>query len=144
MSFDFKISAGDWSIGPDGDIAKVQDTDKLIQDILKMVTFPIGGNPFFPWYGSPVSKSMVGQSFDMEFLSTIGSSQINTSLSTLQKLQSEQARSQRVTPYEQIAAIQQVMIERNRVDPRNFSVLIKVATRALLSVTAELVIKPVM
>lgn len=144
MSYDFKITNGDWAIGSDGDVQKVENTDKLIQDALKIVIFPLGKNIFFRWYGSPVSKTLVGTPFDMEFVSTTASSQLMTALETLQKLQIEQAKRQRVTPFEQIAAVQRVIIERNRVDPRYFSVIAKLATRALTTVQAELVIKPIL
>ena len=131
MSFDFRIANGDIGIGVDGDIARVEDTEKLIQDILKIAMTPLGSNPHFPWYGSLVSKSLVGNVFDMEFTSTIASSQLQSSLETLQRLQIEQNKIQRVTPFEQLAAIQRIFIERNRIDPRFFSVVIKAFTRAL-------------
>ena len=138
MSFDFKISNGDWVVGSNGDFQKVENTEKLIQDVLKIITFPLGKNIFFRWYGSPVSKTLVGTAFDMEFISTTASSQLMTALETLQRLQLEQAKRQRVTPFEQIAAVQRVIIERNTVDPRYFSVVAKIATRALTTVQAEL------
>lgn len=138
MSFDFKISNGDWVVGSNGDFKKVENTEKLIQDVLKIITFPLGKNIFFRWYGSPVSKTLVGTAFDMEFISTTASSQLMTALETLQRLQLEQAKRQRVTPFEQIAAVQRVIIERNTVDPRYFSVVAKIATRALTTVQAEL------
>ena len=144
MSYDFKITNGDWSLGSNADIQRVENTEKVIQDILKIIIFPLGKNVFFPWYGSPVSKTLVGNAFDMEFLSTTASSQLMTALETLQKLQQEQAKRQRVTPFEQIAAVQRVSIERNNVDPRYFSVVVKVATRAMTTAQTELVIKPVM
>jgi hypothetical protein len=112
--------------------------------LLKIVTFPIGKNVFFPWYGSPVAKTLVGGVFDMEFLSTTASSQLMTALETLQKLQIEQAKRQRVTPFEQLAAVQDVKIERNNVDLRYFSVVVKVATRALTSTQVQFNVSPVL
>lgn len=137
MSFDFKVVSGDLAIGPDGDLLQVIDTEKLIQDILKMVTTPLGSNVFFPWYGSSVSKSLVGAAFDMEFVSTIASGQLTNSMETLQRLQQVQAQRQAVSPGELIAAIQQISIERNQIDPRFFRILIKVVTRALTSAQTE-------
>ena len=137
MSFDLKITEGDISIGPDGDLLKVKNTDKLIQDILKMVTTELGSNVFFPWYGSPISRSLVGSVMDMEFISSIATGQLTNSLETLQRLQQVQARSQRVTPSELLAAIQHVKIERNQADPRFFRIVIKVITRALTIAQTE-------
>ena len=41
MSFDFRIINGDLEIGTDGDLGKVEDTEKLIQEILKMAHTPL-------------------------------------------------------------------------------------------------------
>jgi hypothetical protein len=142
MSYDFKIYKGDFKIGSDGDIQKVENTEKLIQDILKVAITPLGSNRFFPWYGSPVSKSLIGNVFDMEFVTTVASGQLMNSLESLQTLQQEQARRQRVTPFEQIAAVRRVEIERNQVDPRFFTVAIDVLTKALSEASTEFVVRP--
>lgn len=118
MSYDFKISNGDFAIGSNGDFKRAENTEKLIQDILKICITPLGGNIFFPWYGSPVNATLVGNPMDMEFLSTVASGQLQNSLQALQTMQQEQAKRQKVTPFEQIAAVKQVQIERNQVDPR--------------------------
>lgn len=142
MSFDFLIRDGDLSIGADGDLTRVENTDKLIQDILKIVITPMGSNQFYPWYGSRLSKSMIGNVFDHEFISTVASSQLQNALENLQRLQQEQARQQRVTPFEQLAALRGVRIERNAVDPRFFLVVINALTRALTEANTSLTIKP--
>lgn len=142
MSFDFKIRDGDLSIGEDGDLARVENTDKLIQDILKIVITPMGSNQFYPWYGSRLSKSLIGNVFDHEFMSTVASNQLQNALENLQRLQQEQARLQRVTPFEQLAALRGVRIERNQVDPRFFLVVINAVTRALTEINTGLTIKP--
>lgn len=132
MSFDLKIKNGDLQISSTGDLQKVQDTEKLIQDILKIVTTPLGGNPFFPWYGSSISSSLIGNPFSFQFVGNLASSQIRESLETLQKWQTAQTSSgQSVTPYELLAAIQEVKVERNQTDPRYFRVVIKALTKAL-------------
>lgn len=142
MSFDFKISQGDLSIGQDGGLTKVENTDKLIQDILKIVITPAGSNQFYPWYGSRVSKSLIGQVFDFEFLSTSASNQLQGALENLQKLQQEQSRQQRVTPSEQLAALREVRIERNQNDPRFFLIVISALTKALTEVNTSISITP--
>lgn len=142
MSFDFRITNGDITIGSDGDLQKIENTAKLIQDILLIITTPIGSNQFYPWYGSPISKSMIGQAFDMEFSSTVASSQVQNALEILQKLQQEQARQQRVTPFEQLAAVKQVKIERNNIDPRFFLLIVEVLTKALTETSVQTSIKP--
>lgn len=142
MSFDFRIVNGDLQVGQDGDLARIENTEKLIQDILKIAITPLGSNQFYPWYGSPVSRSLVGTAFDAEFLSSIATAQLQNSLENLQKLQQAQQTVQRVTPFEQLAALRSVRIERNNVDPRYFVVIINAVTRALSEVRTGFEVKP--
>ena len=138
MSFDLKVHLGDLQISNTGDLQKVENTEKLIQDILKMVTTPLGGNPFFPWYGSPISNTLIGSPLSHDFLGTLASAQLRQSLETLQKLQRTQAAAgQNVTAAEMLAAIQEVKIERNQTDPRYFRIVIKALTKALTSATTS-------
>jgi hypothetical protein len=135
MSFDLKIVDGDLKISSTGDLQKVENTDKLIQDIIKILTVPIGGNPFFPWYGSPISNSLVGNPLSFQFIGTLASSQLRGSLENLQKLQNAQVSTgQKVTPAELLAAIKEVSIQRNQIDPRYFRVVINALSKALTPV----------
>lgn len=139
MSYDLKIQNGDLQISSIGDLQKVENTEKLIQDILKIVTTPLGGNPFFPWYGSSVYNSLIGNPFSFQFIGSLASSQIRESLETLQKWQTAQtSRGQSVTPSELLAAIQEIKIERNQSDPRYFRVVIKALTKAFTSINTSL------
>lgn len=137
MSFDIAIKDGDIAIGTNGDLQQIQNTPKLVQDMLKMVITPLGSNFFHPWYGSPISKSLIGTSLDMTFISTIAEGQLSNALQTLQKLQNIQASYQVVSPSEQIAAIQQVSVVRNPVDPRYFTITIQVIAKDLSTPSAQ-------
>jgi hypothetical protein len=134
MSFDFKVEQGDIVI-ENGDIKKAEDKDKLIQDILKLITTASGSNQFHPWYGSPISRSLVGSSLDIDFLTTIASSQLRNSLETLKQLQEAQSQTQLTSAEELLAAVKDVIITRNQTDPRFFQVIIKVLTRSFTPVT---------
>ncbi len=134
MSFDLRISQGDLAIGSDGDVDRVEDTEKLIQDVLKILLTPLGGNPFHTWYGSLISGTLVGNAFEDEFLIKIASSQINSALETMQNLQKAQTAVQKVTPNELLAAIRDVEVNRNPVDPRIYSVFVTVLTKGLSTV----------
>jgi len=142
MSFDFRIINGDMKIGSNGDLDIVEDSEKLIQEILKIAHTPLGSNIFYPWYGSPISQSLIGNALDLEFVTTVASNQLQTSLENLQRLQQKQALEQRVTPFEQLAAVKNVSITRNQIDPRFFSVVINVITKALSTVTTQFSVKP--
>ena len=143
MSFDLKILQGDLKISPQGDLQKVEDNEKLIQDISKMAVTPVNGNPFHPWYGSHLNKSLIGNVFDFNMTSSLASNQLRRSMETLQNLQKNQIKlGQIVTPGEILSAIRSIKIERNQVDPRYFSVSIDVLTKALNAVTTTLTIDP--
>lgn len=137
MSFDFKILNGDLVIGTNGDLSQVQNTEKLVQDVLKMLMTEIGSNQFFAWIGSPLSSTMIGSGYDEEFISSMAENQIRSSLETLQNLQREQGNKQIVTPGELLAAIKSVNIVRNEVDPTFFSVLLSILTKNLTTVNTS-------
>lgn len=132
MSFDLKLVNGDLVIN--GDVEVVEDGDKLVQDVLKLVSTQLGTNPFFPAYGSPISQFMVGRTFDEEFMENVATDQLRSSIERLQELQLDQLRkNQVVTPDEQIAAIQDVRISQSKSDPRYFLVNLTVISKAFKS-----------
>lgn len=139
MSFDLKLTQGDLKLGTNRDLATVENSEKLTQEVLKILATPIGGNSFFPWYGSPIDRSLVGTAYDTQFISAIATTQLRTSLETLQNLQKEQLKTpQIVTPQEQIAAIQDVFVRRNEIDPRFFLVTITILSKAFRRVQTSL------
>lgn len=139
MSFDLKIVNRDLAIGSNGDLATVENSEKLVQDVLKIISTQIGANPFFPWYGSPISQALIGTAYSQNFISDIATAQLRTSLETLQKMQLVQMKQdQMVTPQEQIAAIQDVFIRRDSIDPRNFLVTLTVLNKAFRSTQISL------
>jgi hypothetical protein len=135
MSFDLKIINGDLVIA-NGDLKKVVDSEKLIQDILKMALTTAGSNPIHPWYGSFISRTLVGNPNYNSILVQIGKSQLNTALQNLKDLQDIQIKSfQRVSADEQIAAISDISIIQNQVDPRLFDIVIRALTKGLKPIT---------
>jgi phage baseplate assembly protein W len=131
MSFDLKISGGDLVIDTDADLAIVQDSEKLIQDVLKFLMTPIGSNVFWSWYGSPLAGSMIGSPFDSNFISSMAENQIRSGLETIQSLQKEQATKQIVSPAELLAAIKSVNVVRNQIDPTFFTISLSLLTKNL-------------
>jgi len=144
MSFDFKIKGGPnrgavLVIGVDGDLQKVENTEKLTQDVIKIAISPL--NPR-TGYGSLISKTLIGNVLPMDFLVSTAENQINNCLNNLQKLQKEQSSRQLVSAAEQLAAIQQVKIERNQTDFRFFEVVIKVLAKDFSTVSTQFSIDP--
>lgn len=137
MSFDLQLINGDLQIGANADVGIVRDTDKLVQDIKKIVRTPLGANKFFPAYGSPIGKTMIGNPLPATMLNNIGSSQLLSALETLKKLQKLQTQSKQVvTPAELLAVVQDARIEKNS-DPRFIRITIKALTRAFTPATTS-------
>lgn len=143
MSFDLKIRNGDLVIN-NGQLQTVVDTEKLIQDILKLCLTDAGSNPFNPWYGSFLSRTVVGNPLYTTVLVQVAKSQLTTSLQNLKDLQDIQLKSfQRVSADEQISAILDISVVRNQIDPRLFDVVIKALTKGLKPVTTAFTVSTI-
>lgn len=135
MSFDLKINNKDLVI-KNGQLQSVIDSEKLIQDILKICLTTAGSNPLHPGYGSFISRTLIGNPLYTSVLVQIGKAQINTCLENLKSLQGLQVKSfQRVSADEQISAIMDISIVRSPIDPRLFDVRIKAMTKGLKPIT---------
>lgn len=135
MSYDVKINTGDLVL-QNGDLKKVIDSEKLIQDILKLCVTTAGTNPLIPWYGSFLSRTIVGTAMDTTMLIQISKSQLNSALENLKNLQDLQVKTfQNVTADEQISAILDISVVRNNNDYRLFDVQIKALTKGLKPIT---------
>jgi len=135
MSFDLKINKGDLVINK-GKLQTVVDSEKLIQDILKICLTTAGSNPQHPWYGSYLSRTIVGNPNQNDVLVQMAKSQLNKSLENLKTLQDLQIKSfQRMSADEQLGAILDISIIRNKIDPRLFDVRIKAFTKGSKPIT---------
>jgi phage baseplate assembly protein W len=135
MSYDIKISNGDLYL-LNGDLKKVVDSEKLIQDILKLCLTNVGSNPMAPWYGSFLSRSIIGSSMDNNMLIQISKSQLNSALENFKSLQDLQVKSfQYVTADEQLGAILDIIVSRNSNDYRLFDITIKAVTKGFKPIT---------
>lgn len=135
MSFDLKLKSGDLVISG-GDLRVVRDSEKLIQDLLKVSLTTAGSNPLFPWYGSYVSRTLIGSSLDSSITIQVAQSQLQTAIQNLKSLQEAQVKSgQRVSADEQINSIMDISINRNSNDPRLFDVKIKVISKGFKPIT---------
>ncbi len=139
MSFSFLLRNGSFEIGKKGKLNTVENTDKLIQDSLKIVTTKLGSNTFFQSYGSLLGSIVVGSVLDIEFTNDACGQSIRTALDNLQKLQKQQTQSnQIVTAAEQLAAIKNVQVQQNVVNPTIFEIVIDILARDLNSTSIKL------
>ena len=135
MSFDLKIINGDLVI-QNGDLRTVTDSEKLIQDILKICLTNVGSNPLNPGYGSFLSRTIIGNPLYTSTIIQIAKSQLTSCLTGLQNLQQQQVQSrQRMTADEQLAAISDISVTRNTIDPRLFNVTIKAISKGFKPIT---------
>lgn len=142
MSFDLRIKAGDLVIEK-SDLGMVRGTEKLTQDLLKIAITPVGGNPLQPWYGSFISKTLIGNVLPTDIIFSMAKSQLQKSIENLKDLQNLQVSSgQKVTPDEQISYIRDINIIRNSIDPRVLQVFINVLSRTFGKVSATFNVSP--
>lgn len=135
MSFDLKIINGDLVINQSA-LQTVEDSEKLIQDILKICLTDVGGNPLHPSYGSFLSRSVIGSPQQTQVIVQIAKSQLNTCLTNLQHLQTLQIKSQqKLSADEQLAAVTGISVLRSAFDPRLFNVKISCVTKGFKQVT---------
>lgn len=143
MSFDLKLDGGDLVIKT-GQLQTVVDSEKLIQDILKMCLTTAGTNPIHPWYGSFISRTIVGNPMYSSVLVQIAKSQLNTALDNLKNLQGIQVKSfQRVSADEQISAILDISIIRNQLDPRLFDVKLRIMSKGYKPITPSFTVSTI-
>ena len=136
MSFDLQILNGDLVLN-NGDLSVIRNNDKLVQDLLKIALTTLGSNTLQPWYGSMISRTLIGSVLSTDITVTSAQSQLQTAVETLKNLQSIQiSQGQKVSPGEQIAAITKISVTRNTIDPRLFTVIIRVLDRAFGGVAA--------
>ena len=131
MSFDLRIVNNDLSINPDGSLQTVRNNEKLVQDILKAILTPLGSNKFFKWYGCIIAERIVGQILDASLTEIEARRSIQDTLTNLIALQKAQSRTQYVSAGESIAAVKEILVLRNAVDPRQYEIYVAVLTRKL-------------
>ena len=125
MSFDLRLQNGDIVLGQDADLDTVTGNDKLVQDVIKMITTPQGSNKFQPAIGSLINKRLVGQVLTAQNTVTVLQASVQEALSLLQKLQQQQALSQALTPAETLVSVDSITVERDSVEPRQLNVVLK-------------------
>ncbi len=141
MSFDLKIKNGDIKISRDGDIDVVIDNEKIKQDIVKILLTKLGENKYHAYYGSSLGALEIGGVPDRELIEGDLSRMAEESISILMRLQSNQSKSQYISPAEAIIDILDVSVSRDASDPRSYSIGITVLTRKLTKISESVTVK---
>lgn len=130
MSFDLELAKGDLKIGADKDLSKVRNGSKLGQDILKVLFTPLGSDPFFISKGNALTQENIGEVVNKQFMESRAETSISTTLQSLQTLQASQAKVQEVTLEETLRAVEEVSVERDPVEPRQYNISLTILTGA--------------
>ncbi len=143
MSFDLKILNRDLVI-KNGDLQTVIDSEKLIQDILKICLTNVGSNPIHPGYGSFISRTLVGSAVDTSVLVQIGKAQLNACLENLKALQQMQIKElQALSADEQLSSILGISVLRNQIDARQINVEIRVLSKGFKPITTKFTVSTI-
>jgi len=135
MSFDLKLYQGDFLLDSAGRPVRVIESQKLTQDVLKIILTEKGSNPYHPRYGSYVHAHAVGQSFSNSFIikNKVYDS-VDQAVQYLQQLQDQQRLTQRVDPAELILAIEDSHVWVDEADPRQYNVNVVVLSEYLTNI----------
>jgi phage baseplate assembly protein W len=141
MSFDIKAINGDVEISSNGDLSKFVDSDKLAQDVIKLLNTPLGTDPLNPGYGSPLTVEQIGEVLSTEGLVEYAKHTIAQALEQLITLQTYQSTFQQLSDAETLIDFETPIVEQDQVDPRQFNIAINAISRNLTPLTIALVIR---
>ncbi len=141
MSFDLRLLDGDLVLNKDGSLDVVVDTEKLMQDGIKMLITPVGGNKLHQWYGCMINKFLVGNVFDIDFTLDTARQQISSALENLMMWQRQQAKTQNLSPAETIVQIQSVYVNTNKNDKRYVDVKVYIISGELKPIELKYAIR---
>ena len=143
MSFDLRIVNGDLAI-QNGDLRTCSDSEKLIQDILKICLTPVGANVSNPWYGSYVSRSLIGNPMGSSITIQMCQSQLQSAIENIMTLQKMQVKTaQPVTADELLGSISGINVSRNKNNPTVFSVQVTATTKGFKPISTSFTISPI-
>lgn len=141
MSFDIRAISGDLEFGSNGDLALVIDSDKLAQDVIKIVNTTLGTDPLNPSYGSTLTSASIGQGIDPLMVTTRTQFIIAQALERLLEIQSFQRTIQFVSDAEAIVDFDTPIVSQDSTDPRQFNVIITAIARDETPLTLALVVR---
>lgn len=137
MSYDLRLRDGDLELSASGDFDRMTDTEKLAQDILKILHTSLGDDPFNRSYGSLLTEADIGRIPDANVVAAKAEEAIISSITQLQQQQSRQETFQTLTDAEKVIEIETVQVERDSVDPRQYNVTVIVLSGALTPIRLE-------
>ena len=122
----------DITFGGTGKVNKVEQEDKLIQDLLKIVITSLKSNPFYEWYGTSLVSLIGSKIVNSTQLETRITKEVTTAILNLKQMQKNQIAYQdkKIDPRELILRPIAVSTRQNPNDPTYFEVRAVVQTVA--------------
>jgi len=121
MSYDARLQTGDLVISDDIEI--IEDTDKLIQDSIKLLLTPLGGWFADQGYGTKLSIDLIGQAVPSWIAAQQTESFIASAFEYYKRIQNAQVESGQVlSDAERLFRVANIDIARDSSDPRQFNV----------------------
>lgn len=142
MSFDIRVIEGDLVLGANGDAMRIVDSDKLAQDVIKVLNTPIGSNPLNLNYGSTLTTAQIGEPvINPSAIVAQTTAAVQQALEQLIAMQEQQKSFQRITDAETIVDFESPLVEQDPIEPRQFNIVVNAISRDLTPLTIALVIK---
>ena len=119
----------------------MQDSNKLAQDIVKLLNTPVGTSPLNLGYGSPLTANQIGTVVEVDTI--IQQTQV-TIAQALEQLIAEQALQRAIQPIsdaETLIDFETPIVEQDSEEPRQFNIVINALSRDLTPLTVALVVR---
>lgn len=141
MSFDIRLVDGDIVLGDTGDVDRVVDSDKLAQDVIKLLNTTIGSDPLNLNYGSPLTSSSIGTIVDSLSIITRTQAVISQGLEQLIATQDMQRSIQSLSDAETIVDFDTPVVEQDPIEPRQFNIVVNAISKDLTPITLAFVMR---
>lgn len=127
----------------DGQLETVEDEEKLMQEVKKIITTLITSNPFHTWYGTSIPSLIGSKLSNAGFIRTKVTNEINQALTRYSSIQKQQAQARpgSVTPGERFARLLQVSVEQDPTEPTAFNISLAFSNQKRETMTTSMAIK---
>lgn len=140
MSFDLRTIEGDIVINRRGDVDNVVNSDKLAQDVLKVLNTTLGSDPLNPNYGSLLTAASIGQMSNIDIVTVQIQNIIEQALQNLIQMQTLQKTYQYVSDAETIVDFDSPIVEQSATDPRQYNIIVSAVSRDMTPITMSFMV----
>jgi phage baseplate assembly protein W len=119
----------DFEFDPTGNFITVENEEKLVQDVRKLISTVKGSNTEHVWYGSNL-ENLIGYTLLPDFVKAQISTEIQNALRDLKEMQVKQSEYQEVTTREFINSIRNLNVIQDTSDPTYWKVETEIITQA--------------